>query len=112
MKFSCKSDIWSFAVALWEILTFGREFPFAGLTDKEVIENARHQFQNDGHQSYLERPAPCPREIFDLMMECWNHEEAHRPTFHEIHMFLQRKNLGYNPREELSSNWDVIQGHV
>lgn len=97
MKFSCKSDAWAFAVTLWEILTLAREFPFAGLADKDVLENARHHFKNTGCQVYLKRPSNCHKEIFDLMMECWNREENRRPSFPEIHMFLQQKNLGYNP---------------
>ena len=31
------------------------------------------------------------------MLECWQRDENERPSFREIHLFLQRKNLGYNP---------------
>jgi len=46
-KFSTKSDVWSFAVALWEILTFAREQPYEHLTDANVIENIGHIYQDD-----------------------------------------------------------------
>ncbi|RZC40456.1 Pkinase Tyr domain containing protein [Asbolus verrucosus] len=52
---------------------------------------------NDGCQRYLPRPAACPREIYDLMGECWKRNATDRPRFAEIHLFLQRKNLGYMP---------------
>ena len=52
-------------------------------------------------QVVLPQPANCPKEIFDLMVECWNSDETMRPTFREIHMFLSRKNMGYDPREEV-----------
>ena len=42
----------------------------------------------------LPNPILCPKEIYDLMCECWHCNEADRPTFKEIHMFLMRKNLG------------------
>lgn len=42
----------------------------------------------------LGNPILCPKEIYDLMCECWQRNEADRPTFKEIHMFLMRKNLG------------------
>lgn len=71
--------------------------PFAELTNEQVVENSNHWYQNDGLQRYLGRPPSCPREIYDLMCECWKRQESDRPRFSEIHLFLQRKNLGYVP---------------
>lgn len=34
------------------------------------------------------------------MTECWQREEKERPSFREIHLFLQRKNLGYDPKND------------
>ena len=49
-KFTTKSDVWSFAVTLWEVLTFARDQPFDGLTDEQVIENAGHYYRDDNQQ--------------------------------------------------------------
>ena len=46
-KFTSKSDVWSFAVTLWEILTFAREQPYEGLSDEKVFENIGHIYQDD-----------------------------------------------------------------
>ncbi|XP_066996619.1 discoidin domain-containing receptor 2 [Anabrus simplex] len=94
-KYTMKSDVWSFAVTLWEILTFAREQPFEDLGDEKVIENVTHFFRDDGLQMLLPMPINCPKEIYDLMRECWQRNESDRPNFREIHLFLQRKNLGY-----------------
>ncbi|XP_013381472.1 discoidin domain-containing receptor 2 isoform X1 [Lingula anatina] len=99
-KFTTKSDVWSFGVTLWEILTFAKEQPFEMYTDEQVIENCGHFYRNDGKIQYLPQPTCCPREIYDLMKECWNRVETERPAFKEIHMFLQRKSMGYDPKEE------------
>lgn len=99
-KFSTKSDVWSFAVTLWEVLGFARSQPFAMLNDEQVIDNCRHYYHGDCQQVYLPQPMNCPKEIYDLMKECWNRDDTQRPAFREIHMFLQRKNMGYNPLDD------------
>ncbi|XP_066250370.1 discoidin domain-containing receptor 2 isoform X1 [Euwallacea similis] len=99
-NFTSKSDVWSFAVLMWEILTFAREQPFECLSDDKVLENLAHFYQNDGEHEFLNVPHNCPKEIYDLMVECWNRNESDRPAFREIHLFLQRKNLGFKPTEE------------
>jgi len=96
-QFSSKSDVWSFAVTLWEILTFARERPFDALTNTQVVDNCARCCAGHQLDVVLGQPANCPREIYDLMVECWNRVELHRPSFREIHMFLQRKNMGYSP---------------
>ncbi|KAF4518476.1 hypothetical protein B566_EDAN006481 [Ephemera danica] len=96
-KYTSKSDVWAFAVTLWEILTFAREQPFEDLSDAKVLENVAHFCDDDGEQMLLPQPINCPKEIYDLMCECWQRAEGDRPNFREIHLFLQRKNLGYRP---------------
>lgn len=95
-----KSDVWSFAVTLWELLVMCGQRPFAELTDEQVVENSSRWYSADncaGAPRCLSRPPACPREIYDLMAECWKRNAQDRPRFHEIHLFLQRKNLGYVP---------------
>lgn len=98
-KYTTKSDVWAFAVTLWEILNLGRRPPFETLTDPQVVENLAHMHRDDGQFAYLPRPPapPCTKDIYDLMCECWRRHETERPSFREIHLFLQRKNLGYAP---------------
>lgn len=79
---------------------FAREQPFDGLSDEQVIENCGHYYHGNQQQICLIQPPNCPKEIYDLMVECWNRDQTQRPEFREIHMFLERKNRGYNPQDE------------
>ncbi|XP_018324973.1 discoidin domain-containing receptor 2-like isoform X2 [Agrilus planipennis] len=96
-KFTTKSDVWSFAVTLWEILTFAREQPFEEFSDERIIGIATCYYRDNGKYNLLPPPRGSSKEIYDLMCECWNRNDSDRPTFQEIHLFLQRKNLGYDP---------------
>ncbi|XP_072398814.1 discoidin domain-containing receptor 2 isoform X3 [Diabrotica undecimpunctata] len=95
-RYTTKSDVWAFAVTLWEILTLCRRQPYEFLTDPEVMENLARLHCDDGQFKYLPRPT-THKDIYDLMLECWRRKDSDRPTFREIHLFLQRKNLGYAP---------------
>ncbi|XP_054275572.1 discoidin domain-containing receptor 2-like isoform X2 [Macrosteles quadrilineatus] len=98
-KYTTKSDVWSFGVTLWEILHLARRRPYDSLADAEVVENLGQLFRDEGDFLYLPRPAipPATKDIVDLMGECWRRNEVERPSFREIHLFLQRKTLGYAP---------------
>ncbi|XP_022686614.1 discoidin domain-containing receptor 2-like isoform X2 [Varroa jacobsoni] len=95
-RFSTKSDVWAFAVTLWEILTFARQRPFADCSDDVVVENARHMYNMDGQAVHLSQPPECPKVLFDLMLECWQLNEVDRPSFSDIHLFLQSKSAEYS----------------
>ena len=99
-KFSCKSDMWSFGVTLWEILTFAREKPLQELCDSDVVENCSHYYRCTNQEQQPQQPLGCPREIYDMMCTCWSREDSARPSFREIHMFLANKNIGYDPDED------------
>lgn len=61
-------------------------------------------------QMILPLPKNCPKEIYDLMRECWQRNDVDRPTFREIHLFLQRKNLGYKPGESNDTWYRELEG--
>ena len=79
------------------MLTLARDQPLHTLTDAEVIDNCASYYRSQDTPVYPPQPPGCPKEIYDLMCECWNREEVHRPAFREISMFLQRKSMGYQP---------------
>ncbi|XP_068631088.1 tyrosine kinase receptor Cad96Ca isoform X2 [Battus philenor] len=80
--FSVKSDIWSFGVLLWEIVTLGST-PYPGLSAGDVMRKVR-----DGHR--LEKPDHCRRELYNIMYYCWEAEPSSRPDFKEVVSMLER----------------------
>ncbi|XP_055909656.1 protein sevenless isoform X2 [Eupeodes corollae] len=71
--FTSQSDIWSFGILLWEILSLGQQ-PYPAQSNLEVLN-----FVKEGGR--LERPKDCPEKLYNLMIECWSHDPQDRPTF-------------------------------
>ncbi|XP_071445601.1 proto-oncogene tyrosine-protein kinase ROS [Hetaerina americana] len=71
--FTCQSDVWSFGVLAWEILTLGQQ-PYPARNNLEVL----HFVRNGGR---LSRPANCPDVLHTLMNQCWSYNPESRPTF-------------------------------
>ncbi|XP_055905286.1 tyrosine kinase receptor Cad96Ca [Eupeodes corollae] len=80
--FSVKSDIWSFGILMWEIVTLGST-PYPGISAADVMRKVR-----DGYR--LEKPEHCRRELYNIMYYCWAQDAIERPTFSEIVQMLDK----------------------
>lgn len=75
--FTTKSDVFSFGVVLWEIVTFAEQ-PYRGLSNEEVVTCIA-----DGR--ILTQPSEnCPDDIYAMMLKCWQFRPDDRITFVEI----------------------------
>uniref|UniRef100_A0A2K6DYN4 Ephrin type-A receptor 2 n=1 Tax=Macaca nemestrina TaxID=9545 RepID=A0A2K6DYN4_MACNE len=81
-KFTSASDVWSFGIVMWEVMTYG-ERPYWELSNHEVMKAI-----NDGFR--LPTPMDCPSAIYQLMMQCWQQERARRPKFADIVSILDK----------------------
>lgn len=81
--FSNKSDVWSYAIVLWEIGTLG-EVPYSDLKDYVEIM----AFLMSGKR--LPKPDSLSIEIYSLMERCWLKKPEQRPDFSEIVKLLER----------------------
>ncbi|XP_044773056.1 macrophage-stimulating protein receptor isoform X4 [Neomonachus schauinslandi] len=72
-RFTTKSDVWSFGVLLWELLTRGAP-PYPHIDPFDLT-----QFLAQGRR--LPQPEYCPSSLYAVMQRCWASDPAVRPTF-------------------------------
>ncbi|KAM6462935.1 protein-tyrosine kinase 2-beta isoform 5-T9 [Liasis olivaceus] len=75
-RFTSASDVWMFAVCMWEILSYGKQ-PFFWLENKDVIG-----VLEKGDR--LPKPDACPPILYALMTRCWDYDPNDRPKFKEL----------------------------
>ncbi|XP_077376031.1 receptor-interacting serine/threonine-protein kinase 1 isoform X2 [Festucalex cinctus] len=85
-----KSDVYSFAIVVWVIVT-GKE-PYANARNEDQIS----QCVRNGNRPAMDLiPENTPAEIINLMVMCWAHNPLQRPTFLEgynlFHPFYETK---------------------
>ena len=71
--YDTKTDVWSYGVLVWEVLTRGVN-PYSELSNREVLGHLK-----GGHR--LPQPQYCPRAIYEILLSCWEADPNGRPTF-------------------------------
>jgi serine/threonine protein kinase len=74
--FSIKSDVWSYGVLVWELLTRGIN-PYPYIKNKFIFYHLK-----DGYR--LPKPEYCPKSLYAVLLECWSLNPKARPTFCKI----------------------------
>ncbi|XP_029012038.1 protein-tyrosine kinase 6b [Betta splendens] len=80
-RFSVKSDVWSFGILLYEIITYGG-VPYPGFSNQEV-----HQQLSRGYR--MPSPDNCPEFLYNIMLRCWSAEPEDRPDFKMLTVQLE-----------------------
>ncbi|XP_052380398.1 protein-tyrosine kinase 2-beta-like isoform X3 [Oncorhynchus keta] len=75
-RFTTASDVWMFAVCMWEILSRGQQ-PFFWLENRDVIIQLEQGIR-------LPKPDSCPPALYSLMTRCWSYNPRERPSFTEL----------------------------
>ena len=81
-EFTAASDVWSYGIVLFEIVTVGgAPYPFIG--NRELCKMLKSGYR-------MERPDNCTEEMYDIMLHCWNEIPTQRPTFTELREHLEK----------------------
>ncbi|XP_017263940.1 macrophage-stimulating protein receptor-like [Kryptolebias marmoratus] len=75
-KFTTKSDVWSYGVLLWELITRGAS-PYPNVDPYDIT-----YYLLKGRR--LPQPQYCPDTLYAIMLACWNPEPEGRPSFHSL----------------------------
>ncbi|XP_063290137.1 proto-oncogene tyrosine-protein kinase receptor Ret [Pelobates fuscus] len=80
--YTTQSDVWSFGVLLWEIVTLGGN-PYPGIAPERLFNLLKTGYR-------MEKPENCSDEMYNLMLKCWKQEPDKRSTFGEISKELEK----------------------
>lgn len=78
--YTVESDVWSYGILLWEIMTMGGT-PYPTIAMPQLYSVLKGGYR-------MEAPQKCPAEIYDLMVSCWQEKREKRPTFKMIVDYL------------------------
>uniref|UniRef100_A0A8C1YCL6 Receptor protein-tyrosine kinase n=1 Tax=Cyprinus carpio TaxID=7962 RepID=A0A8C1YCL6_CYPCA len=94
-KFTHQSDVWSYGVTIWELMTFGGK-PYDGIPTREIPD-----LLEKGER--LPQPPICTIDVYMVMVKCWMIDADSRPRFKELAAEFSR--MARDPQRYL-----VIQG--
>ncbi|XP_056626778.1 receptor tyrosine-protein kinase erbB-2 [Triplophysa dalaica] len=75
-KFTHQSDVWSYGVTVWELMTFGMK-PYDLIPARDIPE-----LLEGGER--LSQPQICTIDVYMIMVKCWMIDPDSRPRFREL----------------------------
>ncbi|XP_011314507.1 tyrosine-protein kinase receptor torso isoform X2 [Fopius arisanus] len=80
--YTSQSDVWSFGILLWEIVTLGSN-PYPDTPTHMILQVLKTGYR-------MEKPSNCGRELYDIMLSCWRTSPRSRPTFTDLQRNLEK----------------------
>ncbi|CAH1992586.1 unnamed protein product [Acanthoscelides obtectus] len=103
-KFTSASDVWSMGIVCWEVMSYG-ERPYWNWSNQDVIKSIEKGYR-------LPAPMDCPEAIYQLMLDCWQKERTHRPTFQSIVKTLDKLIRVPDTLRKIAQNRRLLPSHI
>ncbi|KAF5275265.1 hypothetical protein FQA39_LY06925 [Lamprigera yunnana] len=81
-QYTTQSDVWSFGVVLWEIVSLGAN-PYATLSAGDILSVLKSGYR-------MECPKNCSQELYSIMQVCWKEIPTDRPNFNQLRLMLEK----------------------
>eukprot|EP00042_Codosiga_hollandica_P040996 m.361510 g.361510 ORF g.361510 m.361510 type:complete len:370 (+) comp56006_c1_seq1:1-1110(+) len=78
--FTSASDVWAFAVVVWETYSYGAE-PYSSMSIEAAVRAVLKGYR-------MPRPPACSIDLYAVVLRCWQEDALERPTFKTIHYLL------------------------
>ncbi|XP_038072071.1 platelet-derived growth factor receptor alpha-like [Patiria miniata] len=75
--YTTESDVWSFGILLWEIVTLGAR-PYPLMTPTTMINVLQQGYR-------MPRPRQCKKKLYKMMRSCWQEIPKDRPSFQRLY---------------------------
>ncbi|XP_078379856.1 uncharacterized protein LOC144662795 [Oculina patagonica] len=74
--YTTQSDVWSYGVLLYEILTIGGS-PYPGVNARQIVPKLQEGFR-------MPKPKHVDSKFYQIMLNCWEQKPSDRPTFPKL----------------------------
>ncbi|CAH8603204.1 unnamed protein product [Schistosoma bovis] len=98
-RFTIKSDVWSFGIVIYEIITYG-QVPFPSMNNTETLQQVENGYR-------MPCPLNCPNSIYEIMLNTWDAKPECRPTFaflcNYFEDYFTSSELSYRPADNTNN---------
>ncbi|XP_055678389.1 tyrosine-protein kinase receptor torso-like [Lutzomyia longipalpis] len=106
--YTTQSDVWSFGVLLYEIITLGC-IPYPTVENDQLAD-----FLGSGRR--MGKPLNCSQSLYRIMSSCWEGDPCQRPTFADLIELLteERNNINGDDvidLEKLEEDRSLVRDH-